>query len=282
MTGTSSQSPWRLAALAVTVLALLLVAAALLRHSTGDLDLLLHDRTGSDILAGEGIPDTNTYSFTAPDHRWTNHEWLFQALVATAGDLTGSGAIGGRATGWAVLRLVLGLGLVAVLLMDAWRHRRTTPAALAAWVGLVSLGLLWTRLTMRPEILSAILLVVVLGRIETALRSGRDDRWPLAVVDPRRAAGQATWLTVLWYQCHGFAVLAPVMWLLAAALDRGAGPARERWRWASVGALLGLLAGAATPSGPAGLLYPLQVIGQFTGDGPDLQRTISELVPLLE
>ncbi|MBD3219720.1 tetratricopeptide repeat protein, partial [bacterium] len=47
-------------------------------------------------------------------------------------------------------------------------------------------------------------------------------------------------------------------------------------------ALLGLLAGAATPSGPAGLLYPLQVIGQFTGDGPDLQRTISELVPLLE
>jgi len=265
----------------LTLAGLLGLTVMLLWHTTGDLDLLLHDRVGQDILDGQGIPDTNGFSFTAPDHRWVDHEWAFQVLVAAAGNLSRAADAVDRDAGWHWLRLALGLSLVTVLLGDQ-RWGRNAGAGLLGLVGLMVLALLWTRLTLRPELVSAIMLVLVTNRVEAQLRDrSTAPRWRV-MLDPRRSGGQATWLTLIWYQCHGFAILSVVIWLLAGLLDRGAAPTPQRWRRAGLGALFALLAGLATPNGLAGLVYPLRALAQFTGDQPDWRRTISELVPLLE
>ncbi len=266
------------------------LALALAWHTTGDLDLLLHDRVGRDILAGEPIPGTNRYSFTAPEHRWVDHEWAFQVLVALAGDLGGGEAPSQRVAGWQVLRLLLTGLLVLVLIREVpWRAadragNHAAPLALVGPVALLALGLLWTRLTLRPELLSFVLLVLVLRRSEAAFAAGAAPGWrslALALLDPRRPGGQALLLTLFWYQCHGFAALSVVIWLLGGLLGRRPAGWRDRGRLAAGGAALALLAGLATPAGVDGLLYPLRVIGQFQAPGVDLQQTISELVPVL-
>lgn len=267
------------AARSVVLLAILVMGAALGWHTTGDLDLPLHDRTGQDILAGQGIPHTNDYSFTAPDERWIDHEWLFQVAVAAAGNLGGTD-LEQRERAWRWLRLGLTLLLIAVLVRDLAAHQRH-PAWFLGCVGLLSLALLWTRLTLRPELISATLLVVVLWRVEAALRESGSMPFWRQMVDPRLPSGQATWLTCLWYQIHGFAALAALIWILAAAFDRQSGPWRQRIRRAGPGLAGALVAGLLTPHGLPGLLYPLRVIQQDAG-GPGLQQTISELVPLLQ
>lgn len=271
---------WRL-----TLLGSLILGLALSWHTTGDLDLPLHDRIGRDILAGEPPPTTNQFSFTAPDHRWVDHEWAFQVLTALAGQLAGGDDLAGRATGWQWLRVLLTALLLGALWRDLTPRTRRWPAA-AVYLGpliLLTFAMLWTRLTLRPELISYTLVVLVLRRVEKVLAGDPDPEspWWRVLVDPRGAGGQALLLTLVWYQMHGFAVLAPALWLLGGLLAPSHRPLTERWRLSVTGAALGLLAGLVTPNGVAGLLYPLQALGQFN-NGADLQHTISELVPLLE
>lgn len=279
-------APVRGTALALLLAALVALAMALAWHTTGDLDLLLHDRVGRDLLAGRGLPGENHFSFTAPDHPWVDHAWAFQALVALAGDLAGGDAPADRVAGWQVLRLLLTALLVGVLIRGAWPHLRRpdrATLALAGPVALLTLALLWTRLTLRPELLSFALLALVVSRVEAALRAGAGDgSLARALLDPRRPGGQALLLTLVWQQCHGFAALSVVVWVLGGLLATPRSGRGPHVRLALGGAVLAGATGLLTPAGMAGLLHPLRVLGQFTGEAVDLQTTISELVPLLE
>ncbi|MDT8306810.1 MAG: hypothetical protein RRC07_12810, partial [Anaerolineae bacterium] len=58
---------------ALFALALFVVAV----RKTVDPDLWWHLRTGEYIL-NNGLPRTDVFSFTVPDHRWITHEWLSQ------------------------------------------------------------------------------------------------------------------------------------------------------------------------------------------------------------
>lgn len=267
---------WFLLALAA------LLTVSLLWHTTGDLDLPLHDRVGQDILSGRGFPTTNTYSFTATQHPWTNHEWAFQAIVAFAGNLTGADDLATRDVGWRIVRLILGLGVLGAIAWDLCRSQRLAAASWLGPVAVLALGLLWTRLTLRPELLSLGLFVVLIGRIEAALSS--TPRGPLwrTLVDPRQPAGQAFLLVLVWHQFHGFAALAAPLWLLGGLLVRSDTPASVRWRVTLGACGFAVLASLITPNGWHGLVYPLQVMAQFGGDRPDLRGIISELVPLLD
>jgi len=268
----------------VTVLALGVLALGLTWHSTSDLDLPLHDRTGRELLAGAGLPHANRYSFTAPDHAWLDHEWGFQLLVAAAGNLAGGDDLEGRTRGWQLVRLLLGAALVGAAVAAARRAPRPLPRLLPLLgpVGLLTLTMLWTRLTLRPELVSYVLFLLVIPRVEATLASatGRFDWRDL--VDPRRPGGQAFLLTVLWYQCHGFAALAVLLWLLAGLLGPGPLSTAARWRLALGGAGLAATAGVLTPNLLDGLLYPWRALSQFGQSGVDLRQTISELIPLLE
>lgn len=281
------------------LLILVLTTGLLAWHSLTDRDVWLHARVGQDILAGEGFPHTNTYSFTFPDAPWVNHEWAFQVLVALLAPATDDPAAG--VGGWHGLRVCLALGLVLVLLLGDGVRERLTGAAgggalLAVGTGLLlGLGLLWTRLILRPELVSFICLALVLRDVERAL--GRDAvlappglrTW----LDPRRPGGRALLTTVVWVQFHGFAAAAPAVWILGlvgtllgpllrvGTAERRPAPGRILAIGAG-GALLALAALAASPNGTAGWSHPLRVLAQFGGGGPDLGGMISELVPLLE
>jgi hypothetical protein len=278
-------SPWRRLAASLSLAALVLLGLALAWHSISDLDLPLHDRTGRDILAGQGIPRTNTYSFTAPQTAWLDHEWLFQVTVAGAGGPGDGRSLGERSGGWIAVRLVLTACLLAALAFPWWRQREMAARALP-WLGpvaLLGLAMLWTRLTLRPELGSFVLLVLLLGRVEATLAKGAGPTLWRQLLDPRRPGGQALILTLVWYQWHGFAALALPLWLLAGWLAPAPGLSPvQRWRLALTGLLLALVAGLLTPNGLQGLLYPLRALGQFGESGVDLREVISELVPLLE
>lgn len=286
---------WQKPVLVLTVALPVLLGLALSWHTTSDLDLPLHDRTGRDILTGQGIPQVNLYSFTAPGHPWLNHEWAFQVLVAAAGSATGRpGAEGAldlsaRVRGWQILHLLLVAGLFSALVLQ-WRCEsrrgqfgRHEALILLGPLALVALAMLWTRLILRPELVSYSLFVLVFARVEASLRDA--DRtganWR-SLLDSRRPAGQALLLTVLWYQMHGFALLAAVLWMVGGLFARSDLPRRARWQLAGGGGLLALLAGVISPGGLQQLLYPLRVLAQFGDAGIDLQATISEMEPLLE
>jgi len=276
---------WRHFFVAVVMLTLVIIGLALSWHSTSDLDLPLHDRTGRLILDGEGVPQTNQYSFTAPDHSWVDHEWAFQVLVAVAGKTGGGGDIMERARGWQGLRLILTALLLGALVLDlvpAWR--RGHHLALLGPVTLAGLAMLWTRLTLRPELLSYALFILVIHRVEASF-TRHDESVPAwrSLVDPRRPGGMALVLTLIWHQVHGFAVIAVLIWILAGLLIKGSPTTRRRrWTLALGGAALALLSSALTPAGLDGLVYPLKVVAQFGRPGVDLQQTISELVPIFE
>ncbi len=286
---TSSQwrRPWPLLLL-VPVLG---TAFLLSRHSLSDLDIWLHWRVGQDILAGH-LPRTNHYSFTFPDRPWVDHEWLFQVLAALTGKfalwLVRAEGAQALAAGWNALRSVLVMALVLVLGRPLPRNRDAEPLnhawTLAALM--LALGLLWTRMTIRPELLSYLLLALTLPTVESCLssRSEPANSWRSAF-SPHDPCGRLFWLTLLWAQLHGFAVLAPLLLLLAGLLQpvqnrlEGRRTPFPRLRWGRT-LLLTCLALGLTPAGWRGWTYPLAVVGQFTGGGPDLQGIISELVPL--
>ncbi len=270
-------------------LAVILVGLMLGNHTVSDQDLFLHDLAGRRILAGDGIPRQNEFSFTAPEHPWVDHEWFFQVVVALAGDAGGE-HLADRATAWHALSLLLTAVLLGALLLGdgvAQRVRRgVTPSPWPMLAALLALAMLWTRLQLRPELVSMVFFVVVLRQVEAAYRPRRDGAPATTgwrdLADPRRAAGRATWTTVAWAQVHGFYLLGAAIWLavgLTGSHDRRLHPGARAL--ALGGAVAAVLAGLLTPNHVDGLLYPLRVLGQFTGGGPDLRETISELVPLL-
>ena len=286
---------WIPAALALLVP--LLMAGLLSWHSLGGLDIWLHHTVGQEILTGQGFPRTNSFSFSEPDHPWINHEWLFQVLVALTGSNDQEGSLDQAVAGWNLLRLALTLLLMGTLVLGDGNlgglGNRRLKGNLRPWLGLpllLGLLLLWPRLVLRPELVSYLFLVLLVqtldGPLATWTPTGRlSDLW-----HPRRPLGRALLLTLLWSQFHGFSSLAPLVWLLAVLagwLRRWTGTdprpqALPAGSWWLLSLPLLLLALCLTPNGWQGLVYPLRALGQFRGQGAQLQDTISELVPLLQ
>lgn len=291
----------------------LIVGLALATHTLSDLDIWLHDRAGRDLLATGRLPRQNTYSFTAPEQAWVDHEWLYQVGVAAVG---GGGTPAAKAVAWGWCRLALTAWLVLLLWREAAapgpRRGRPAPrrAAALSLPALAALALLWVRIELRPELLSLAGLVLAARWLSAALSEAPASgapapaagwaRWR-ALISLRAPAGRTFWLAVLWAQCHGFWLLVPALWLLAVILEpldrrlsgRGgeAPPASARRAAARPPALatpLGPLgpvlatfvAGALTPNHAAGLLYPFHAMTQL-GDGIELQTLIAEMTPLL-
>lgn len=291
----------------------LIVGLALATHTLSDLDIWLHDRAGRDLLAAGRLPRQNTYSFTAPEQAWVDHEWLYQVGVAVAG---GGGTPAAKAVAWGWCRFALTAWLILLLWREAAapgpRRGRPEPrrAAALALPALAALALLWVRIDLRPELLSLAGLVLAARWLSAALNEAPATGAPAPAAgwarwrplfSPRAPAGRTFWLAVVWAQCHGFWLLVPALWLMALVLeplDRrlagragGTRPAAARGAPTRAPALatpLGPLgpvlatfaAGALTPNHVAGLLYPFHALTQL-GDGVELQTLIAEMTPLL-
>ena len=107
------------------------------------------------------------------------------------------------------------------------------------------------------------------------------------LLNPLAPPGRAFLLVLLWAQFHGFAALAPVLWILGGLLapwqtrlpglrsgEFAATSSRLRLGLADLALVLlfCLLALLLTPNGFKGLTYPLQALGQFKEPGTQLHR----------
>ena len=93
-----------------------------LTSNTLDPDLGWHLRTGQLILERGGAPMQDWYSYTMPLFPWTDHEWLFQVLIATLGGADPTR----RAVAWGWLCCAL----TAVLALLLWRDLSDRDGAL--------------------------------------------------------------------------------------------------------------------------------------------------------
>ena len=216
---------WRLLAVALPLLAGLIAPLS-------TIDLAYQLRLGADILAGHGIPATDTFTFTAFGLPWVDQQWLAQVVLAAVYQVGG----------WDLLVVFHGalLGVLGGLVYASARLGGAVERS-AALLAIGAVLIASPALGLRPQLLGVVLFAAVIY----VLLLGR--RMP-------RALWLVPVLVVLWVNVHGSFVLAPVVvgWqLLENAVARG-----RRVRSGFVALLvLTALATFVTPFGPGVWAY---------------------------
>lgn len=208
--------------------ALLAVVLAFLAHSPfRSFDTFFHLRFGAEFRGAWPIADPGHPS-VASSNDWLPTQWLPQVLLATVADAAGST---GLVVALASLLALLGAAVYALL------RSRTTPGVAALLTAVVIVGLL-PSLSLRPQLVSFLLAVVVVASWDHARRTGRTPWWLVP-------------LSWLWAVSHGMWILGIVMsgvLAVAVGVERRAGVAA--WlRLIAVPAGM-LLAACVTPVGP--------------------------------
>lgn len=226
---------------ALFAIALLVIAV---RHTT-DPDLWWHLRTGEYILAN-GIPRTDVFSFTVPDHRWVTHEWLTQVfmwLVFQAGGLT-------------ALMLVFAL-ITALAFWLVYRRCGGRPY-LAAFVVLLAAFAAAITWGARPQMFNLLLLGLFLSIVE-GVRGGMLSERAFWWLPP---------LTALWANLHSGYLLGVVLlavYVVGESVPRwqAGGPAlsRRAWRRLLLVTPLSFLAAVLNPNGYHLWIYPFETLG---------------------
>ncbi len=214
-----------------------------------DPDVWWHIAVGAQILRTHTWPTFDPYSFTAHGSPWIAYEWLGEVVIALAAH---SGAL---LAGLAWLRV----GLVAVLMLllyyYAWLRCRNSTAAFltTALVYCLSYGFL----TLRPQLLGYIFLMITLISLERFRLREQKSLWLLPVV------------FMLWVNTHGTFVLGlgviALYWVSGlwewqyGSLQAGRWTLQER-RHLAVVSLLSVLALLITPYGTQLAAYPFEMM----------------------
>lgn len=167
------------------VVALVLAAVILFRFSQtiADPDLWGHVRFGQDLWRTGTVARVDTYSYTAGDSEWINHEWLAEAIFAGLYDRLGAPGLIGFKVGVSIL---LAGALYAHLRARGLRSTLASILVLAAAL-LMFAGLY----TVRPQMFSYVCFLALLTCVWQA-EDGRQ-RWLLALPP----------VFALWANLHG-------------------------------------------------------------------------------
>jgi hypothetical protein len=237
---------WMSAPRTVLVGSVLLAALGLVIRPVTDGDFWLHVRTGRWILEHAALPAHDIFTYTVPDHRWVNHEylsevllWLLQARFGLAGVSVAAGLLT-----W------VGLGLVAAACRPA--RQPYVIAATAVALGAIAAAPIWGP---RPQMVTFALLALELLWLRRLL-AGEGDRAILLLPA----------VMALWSNLHGgwpLGLLAVALAMAAAAAswldDRSPVHLARLRRLALVGALSAVAVGV-NPNGPAIYAYPFQTV----------------------
>ncbi|MGE3820850.1 MAG: hypothetical protein AB7I30_15660, partial [Isosphaeraceae bacterium] len=225
-----------------------------------DTDFWWHLRTGDLIRQNGEIPQTDWYTYGAPESPWVDLHWIYQVGISWLHQRGGVPAL-------TLAKCVL-TTLGILLLITTKRREWPYWAVLTAW--LPALLVLGGRMYVRPETLTFFYMTIFLAILF------RIDRFPaLALLLP--------FVQVLWVNTQGLFVFGPILLgfaIIDAALRPGAFAAgRSRW-WRIVLTAAGLtgLACLLNPYGIRGALYPLQIAGTMAN--PVFSRSIAELTPI--
>jgi hypothetical protein len=207
--GLSIAQLWTFLGVALPTLAALLVPMP-------SVDLAYQLRAGAGILAGQGIPATDTWTFTIVGAPWLDQQWGAQVLLAAVYQAAGW-------TGLALLRGVL-VGATFWLVMATLRSMgcAARPAALLALGGFVVAA---PALALRPQLFAIVLFAAALAILADRARHPRR-LWLLPLI------------AVAWANLHGsFPLIVVVLGLgwadeigrvlaARAAIRPGHGPGR--------------------------------------------------------
>jgi hypothetical protein len=209
----------------VWAIAAVLLPTALIQGKIGSIDLAYHLRAGDLMLRTHHLLRTDPFAFTVAGLPWTDQQWGAQIIL------------GGvfRAFGWGGLALLQTITAVAIFFFvyRACRARGAAPR-MAAWVTLGAALVASFGLTLRPQLIAALLFSASL--------------WLIA---ERRVHPRRLWvvpvLVAVWANIHGTFFLGSLLLLLAALEDR-----LDRNPLAKRTFLIALVALAATLVNPFG------------------------------
>lgn len=222
----------------VGAFALLMGQARLL----GDPDIYWHLRTGQWIVEHLAIPQADHFSHTLHGAPWTAHEWLAEVLFALAF----------AAGGWtAVVLVTAGAMASALAILARYLLRHLIPPVALLFVALAA-SLHAPHLLARPHVLVAPLLVIWAIGLVNAREEGRAPSLWLAL------------LMVLWANLHGsfvFGLALIVPFAVDAVLGSKGKERRSAARAWGLFLAAALAASIATPHGPGGLGFALDVNG---------------------
>jgi hypothetical protein len=234
-------------------LVLALVAALALRQVSGG-DVGFHLAAGERVLDGQGLPHTDPFTFTVPDHAYVNTSWGYQVVLALLERAFG-------APGLVLFHVALVLGFWGTLCATA----RLGPGDPVALLALVALGGLAAemRYEVRPEVLSYTLLGLLLHLLHRHAEGRRAALWLLPL------------MFLVWANCHSLFVLGWLalgcfgigLWLRDGRLDRRL----------SAWSLAGVAATFVNAHGWHGVAFPFTLLTRFESDNP-FNQTIGEFV----
>lgn len=225
---------------------LLLTIVAFVRPVV-DPNYWMHLRVGRWILENGRLPGHDLFTYTVPDHRWVDQEWLTQVLFwlvhSHVGPLGVSLAVG--ALTWA--------GMLLVVAAARPGRQPYVIGGLAIVLAVLAGGPIWGP---RPQMVTFFFACLELLWLRRSLEgTSRAIRWlPLVMV--------------LWSNLHGGWPIAFVFLgvaLLSEALrwlaDRSRGEHLERVRLLALVGAASAVAVLVNPNGPAIVAYPLQTLG---------------------
>ena len=168
------------------------VLAALIANLPS-VDLTYHLRAGAEILAGQGIPTVDTWTFTAAGTPWTDQQWGAQVILAAVYQVAGwTGLVVFRA---ALIGVIFGCLFVIGL-------RRGLGMRRAAWLTLAAFIVSAVALGLRPQLIGMAC-----------------SRSSCLLVTDRRAHPGRLWaipvIVLVWANVHGSFFLGPVVLGLA-------------------------------------------------------------------
>lgn len=253
MSGTGlSRDQLRLLTIAAVIFAaLLMLQMTVVPVANNDVWILM--KVGELIVDTGKVPDTLLFPFTTVrDNHFNAHEWLVSIIYHECDRLLGL-----RHLMW----VVGAFALVQFSLCVALARRLSGSLGVALVMAMMAMACANARYVLRPELFALLFFILLLTVLE---RWRAQRRWTiLAWTVP---------LTVLWVNCHGSFLLAPVVvglyalgqGLTAARAAAGTTAQRLRAGW-HAGLPLGVAAVAMTAScvaNPAGwrlLLFPFQL-----------------------
>lgn len=164
-TGQDGLAPWRVRltlGLLVTLLWLAVLASAR-AQVLGDPDIWWHIKTGEWMVQNRAFPTADPFSYTFAGQPWIAKEWLSQLLYFLAHDAAGWNGV--------MLLALLALGLAAFALY--WALSEVLSPIQAAFFAIAGLALASPNFTVRPHLLTLVIIIVWTHQLFSASARGR-------------------------------------------------------------------------------------------------------------